>query len=195
MGRLDALNAKTLLWVVDDVLEPSTCEQLIDEIEAAHPKTVRSSSPLGTVRKNDRHIVTRPELALRVFERIRDVLPSPLVSMRPVSANECLRFYRYRAGDFFKPHQDTHFVRSRDERTLLSVVVYLNEGFEGGETEFCDAGRVVEPRPGRAAVFGHRMVHASRPMISGVKYAFRSDVMYRRETSERLAAASGTCGS
>ena len=37
---------------------------------------------------------------------------------------------------------------------------------------------VVVPRAGRVAVFQHKLRHEGRPVLSGIKYAMRSDVIY-----------------
>jgi hypothetical protein len=60
--------------------------------------------------------------------------------------------------------------------------VYLNEGFEGGET-IVDQTRI-EPRQGLALFFGHRILHKGMPVIAGRKYVLRTDVMFRRRSSE-----------
>ena len=44
------------------------------------------------------------------------------------------------------------------------------------------------PRCGRVAVFQHKLRHEGRPVVSGVKYAMRTDVIY--EASEPI----GTTG-
>lgn len=64
-------------------------------------------------------------------------------------------------------------------------MVYLNEGFRGGETSFDDtysdepfeAFRVV-PRTGTAVAFLHHVHHKGEPVGRGRKYALRTDVMY-----------------
>jgi hypothetical protein len=55
-------------------------------------------------------------------------------------------------------------------------MVYLNEGFAGGETAFLD--RVVTPRTGRALIFRHELPHEGRPVERGLKYALRTDIMF-----------------
>jgi predicted 2-oxoglutarate/Fe(II)-dependent dioxygenase YbiX len=180
MGRLDALNDPSLLYVAEGTLSAAECAAQIARIEGAHPYLTTDRSGVETVRHNARAVVNDPGLAELIFGRIRSQIPPALVEMVPVGANECIRYYRYQAGDFFKPHQDTHFVRNREERSLLSVVVYLNADFEGGEVTFPALNRTLRPAPGLAVIFGHRMLHESRPILQGTKYAFRSDVMYRR---------------
>lgn len=39
-------------------------------------------------------------------------------------------------GQSFAKHFDGFFPRSETERSALTFIIYLNEGFEGGETVF-----------------------------------------------------------
>ena len=59
-------------------------------------------------------------------------------------------------------------------------MVYLNEGFAGGETRFHDYEVDVVPRTGMALLFQHRVLHEGCVVTTGTKYVLRSDVMYRR---------------
>jgi hypothetical protein len=54
----------------------------------------------------------------------------------------------------------------------------LNEGFDGGETEF-EAQSIV-PKTGHALLFEHRLRHQGAEVTAGTKYVLRSDVMFRR---------------
>ena len=66
-------------------------------------------------------------------ERLGAVLQQP---WRPIGVNECFRFSRYHEGEYFDKHRDGHFVRTPDEISIYSLVVYLNEMPSGGETVF-----------------------------------------------------------
>lgn len=39
---------------------------------------------------------------------------------------------------FFKPHYDGTYLESESRRTLFTILLYLNEGMEGGYTNFLD---------------------------------------------------------
>jgi hypothetical protein len=60
---------------------------------------------------------------------------------------------------------------------MLTFMIYLNDAFEGGATEF--KTEVVRPRTGMALVFPHRATHQGAELRSGVKYVLRTDVMYK----------------
>jgi predicted 2-oxoglutarate/Fe(II)-dependent dioxygenase YbiX len=130
------------------------------------------------IRNNRRVIFDDVELASELYRRL-GALPSPLCDMKPVAANERFRCYRYDPGQRFAPHYDGAFVRSDHERSQLTLMVYLNEGFGGGATAFHDFGVEVTPRTGMALMFQHLILHEGCVVTSGVKYALRSDVMYR----------------
>lgn len=100
--------------------------------------------------------------------------------MAPARLNERFRIYRYTEGQRFAWHRDGSFRRSTDEESYYTLMVYLNEGFEGGRTEFADHA-VVEPATGRALVFYHPLLHQGAPVVRGTKYVLRTDVMYLRE--------------
>ncbi len=63
----------------------------------------------------------------------------------------------------------------------MTFIVYLNEGFEGGETSFEHNGGQLNviPKTGMALVFVHHRCHTGAEVVSGRKYVLRSDVMYR----------------
>ena len=56
--------------------------------------------------------------------------------------------------------------------------MYLNEGFEGGETEFVIPHEIIEPLGGTMLLFAHSQLHKGNPVPNGIKYVLRTDVMY-----------------
>ena len=58
-------------------------------------------------------------------------------------------------------------------------MVYLNEDFDGGETDFPEQGRRVIPKTGSALWFQHMLLHSGERVARGCKYVLRSDVLYR----------------
>jgi hypothetical protein len=73
-----------------------------------------------------------------------------------------------------------HWFRPNDcQVTLHTVLAYFNDNFTGGETVFQEQfDQTVVPKTGMVAVFQHKLRHEGRPVLHGVKYAMRSDVIY-----------------
>src|SRR6266436_493544 len=97
-------------------------------------------------------------------------------SRQALGLNERLRFYRYGPDQQFAAHVDGSFVRANGERSLLTFMVYLNDGFEGGETKFTET--TIQPRKAMALIFRHELLHEGAAVTSGRKYVLRSDVMF-----------------
>ncbi len=173
-----------LAFTLPGVMPSAECERLIERIEALGPDDAPVSTAAGIVmrpdvRNNKRVMFDDEELARALFDRVAASLPASLCEMKPVGLNERFRCYRYEPGQRFAPHRDGSFERSREERSLMTFMVYLNDGFSGGETTFLDYDEVVIPSTGSALLFQHMLVHEGSVVRTGVKYVLRSDVMFR----------------
>ena len=105
------------------------------------------------------------------------LLPPTVVTVAGVHVP--VRIYRYQVGQHFGVHQDQSYAADERTRSLLTFMVYLNDDFGGGETEFVDLKRTVVPKTGAALLFQHMLLHAGATVTSGIKYVLRSDVLYR----------------
>lgn len=174
-----------------EALRREECEALLERAEALGFEDAPITTPWGfvrapEVRDNTRVLLDDPALAAALWERVREALPARVGNWRVVGLNERFRFYRYAQGQKFAWHRDGAFRRSPEERSVLTLLFYLNEGFEGGATEFelYEPLRVV-PRQGAALAFEHRVLHQGAPVLRGRKDVLRTDVMARFEGPAR----------
>jgi predicted 2-oxoglutarate/Fe(II)-dependent dioxygenase YbiX len=89
-----------------------------------------------------------------------------------------LRIYRYEVGHHFGLHSDQSYTRD-NARSLLTLLLYLDDDFDGGETEFPEQGLTVAPCTGDSLWFQHAVLHAGKPVTRGIKHVLRTDVLYR----------------
>lgn len=127
-------------------------------------------------RNNDRAIVDDVGLAKWLWSRVEGFVPRMLAGRSVRGLNERLRFYRYAPGQRFSWHWDGSFARANGEASQLTFMIYLNEGYEGGQTQFESVA--VAGKLGMALLFEHELIHEGSEVTSGVKYVLRSDVMY-----------------
>lgn len=175
-----------VLWTVPELFTLAECAAFIARIEAAAPSlapitTRRGPQMRPDIRNNDRAVFDDPEVSALLLARIRGHAPEEMLGARLCGANERIRCYRYGPGQRFAPHYDGAFVRDEHEQSLISFLVYLNEGFVGGETHFLHLGRTIVPRAGMALLFQHRVLHEGAEVREGTKYVLRSDLMYRTD--------------
>lgn len=79
------------------------------------------------------------------------------------------KFYirKYDVGAYMGPHIDV----SRKEKSTVSMVIYLNDNYEGGKINFPELGLSVKPEAGSAVVFeSSSILHEPEATKSGVKY-------------------------
>lgn len=93
-----------------------------------------------------------------------------------LAANDVIMAGIYKPGDSFGIHKDTglFFDLANRKKTQYTLLIYLNDGFEGGNTIFYDTDtwevtRVVKPERGKALIFDIDLWHAGEPLVSGSK--------------------------
>lgn len=207
-GRSVSVEGVPGATVVQDVLSADECEQLIAGCEKMGFTKAPLSTSSGSVmrpdlRDNDRVMFEFDDETLgRLAKRVSGALPKRVYTWvldEEAPLNERIRVYRYAAHQKFAPHFDGAFSRSRSKTSMLTMLVYLNEGFEGGTTTFFPDGCLdlggrpgmvdpvdVLPETGKALLFHHGSSGLS-PLHQGTrhvsegkyKYVLRTDIMYK----------------
>lgn len=94
-----------------------------------------------------------------------------------VEAGEPLHMLRYAPGQQYRPHLDA--IPGLANQRAVTVIVYLNGGYGGGETDFPDLGISIGGAPGDALMFRNvgpdgradpLTRHSGLPVTSGVKW-------------------------
>lgn len=170
------------IWLIHNFLSPQECENLIVFSEQKGFEEAKVSLSTGAkmikgIRNNDRLIYNDPILAQQFWKKLCSFCPQQLDNAQAIGLNECFRFYRYDQGQRFKKHLDGRFKRNETEESRLTFMIYLNDDFKGGETQFEAA--TIRPKTGMALCFVHEQKHESLPITEGTKYALRSDVLYK----------------
>lgn len=172
------------IFTVQDFLDTSEREEFIRmaEQQAFEPApiiTATGAKVQGETRNNDRLVFDDVALASQLWLRLRPYISESLGNRSPLELNERFRLYRYVPGQRFKWHADAPFKRPNGDISLLTFMIYLNSGYEGGATRF-EAAKV-SGQQGLALVFQHGLIHEGAEVTSGVKYVLRSDVMFGAE--------------
>jgi hypothetical protein len=100
------------------------------------------------------------------------------MGMKLAGGNPRVRLYRYGPGEKHGAHWDTVVHLEGGVQSLVTLVFYLNDDFEGGETDFPELNQKIVPRRGRALLFQHRILHIAGAILSGEKFVLRTDILY-----------------
>ena len=185
------------IFTVSNVLSPEECAEYISLTEnigyTPAGLTVGQDEYMmaPNVRNNDRVILDDEQRAADLWRRIAEYVPATIDNWTAIGLNERFRFYRYDPGQRFAPHGDGAYRRRNGDSSRLTFMIYLNDGFEGGDTRFYLNHNYLElfdpnvvpdvsvvPETGMALCFRHELRHEGARVIQGRKYVLRSDVMY-----------------
>ena len=169
------------VFTIDGFLSADECTALIAQSEKrgyseAAIRTETGERLYKDARNNDRIVFDDQPLAADLFLRAQPLLPAELDGWAMSRFNERWRYYRYDREQQFTWHLDGTVRPGTGEESFLTFMIYLNEDFEGGSTDF--GWESVKPMQGMALVFPHRLRHQGAAVKSGIKYVLRTDVLY-----------------
>jgi hypothetical protein len=180
-----------LVFEISEFADIAFCNRVIDRatnlgFEPATITTENGTSVTPDIRNNDRVIFDDVDFAEELWIQVSRNFLKPFKGLTAVGINERFRVYRYVPGQFFDWHQDGEYSRSDGSVSKFTLMIYLNDGTDGGGTSFADvfsphvfADFTIKPAMGKALIFHHPLSHRGDPINSGEKYVLRSDVMFR----------------
>jgi prolyl 4-hydroxylase len=184
------------ILLIEDLLEPSLCSHIMQVAECCQFKPssilvnvvdtdVRSSDMLPLGNTGQQLQESTNQILLTKVRVIQDALFKHY-GVKFSQAEMC-SILRYKPGQSYKRHVDNLLLASRFQEVAngiptrdISIIGYLNDNFEGGETLFDRQNIKVKPQAGSAIVFPsyYTHPHQSLPVIRGRKYAFTSWLFY-----------------
>ena len=90
------------------------------------------------------------------------------------------RILKYQEGGQFEIHMDGVNKDENGNISTLTLNIFLNDNFDGGETDFFHEKKLrysVKPETGKAALFEHKQYHCGNKVCNGEKYLLRTDIM------------------
>eukprot|EP00300_Choanocystis_sp_HF-7_P041742 c8528_g1_i2.p1 GENE.c8528_g1_i2~~c8528_g1_i2.p1 ORF type:complete len:262 (+),score=43.17 c8528_g1_i2:100-885(+) len=184
--------------------------------ECTHPVVWRKwdTDPHAQDKVGKRTIYKADDVAGMFWKRIGSHVPARVTTIshgvlstwEAIGVSDRLKFVQYTAGQDFPMHVDGPKVISDDERSQVSVLFYL-DSTDGGQLQFFDppGGDIgmgaatkqeptyitqIAPEAGMCVWFSHKpYLHQSARLVSGRKYCIRTDIMYRRISTEPTSEA------
>lgn len=218
------------LFTIDDILSKEECEKLINiaNIKGWNDSSPSGGGHGRTgnedARDNKFCVFNDEKLSKDLMNRIEQYLPENLEFLgknvyfnsvtngkewKPKFVYDKIRIYKYHEGTSFPEHLDykvkRNVVKNDKEyiqQSFLSLLVYLNEDFDGGQTGYwpdhngihCRFLRNVEkqcnvkdhqvlitPKTGMAVIQDQNILHEGLPTTKGIKYILRTDIIHERE--------------
>ena len=170
------------IFVVEELIEPSLCEHILQITEQFNLKKAAIE-----LTKVDQQIRSNSSLLLdnkdSLLQSTNDLLLSKIAVIQKLLLQhygiafphaETCSILRYESGEFYRRHVDNLLLASRFQEVTqgvptrdVSIVGYLNEDCEGGETYFDRQDLKVKPKTGSVLIFPSFWTHPhqSLPVI------------------------------
>lgn len=183
------LSSNPLIRVVDGFADAAECRWLIDAAAPRLERAIVHSNKTGQPgvdpgRTNQFALFPLVELDV-VVELVRARIAAAIGA--PLPCLEVSQVLSYAVGEEFAPHHDyldpasmAREIAQRGQRAVTALI-YLNDGFKGGETRFGRIGIEFRGSTGDALIFSNvdptgrpdpRTEHAGCPPTSGEKWVF-----------------------
>jgi len=216
------------IFTLQNILTPEECLEVIKDA-TSHGWSESSPSGGGhgrTGREDPRtsqfSVIFKPDLAEKLWKKVLPHLPADLeylgenvyfnqttkgTEWKPHCVYDKMRIYKYQPGQNFPEHFDYKVKRSivtKDsevvQQSFLSLLVYLNDDFEGGETGYWPNSDHVHirfkregeknqkshqikitPVTGTAVIQDQNILHEGLTPRKGDKYLLRTDLIHQRD--------------
>ncbi|UXH46763.1 2OG-Fe(II) oxygenase [Rossellomorea vietnamensis] len=167
-----------LIVVLGNVLSHEECDELIqlskDRVERSKIGNTRTVDGLRT--SSSVFLEESHDVVTRVEKRVSQIMNIP------VEHGEGLQILNYKPGQEYKAHFDFFSASARPVKNprISTLVMYLNDVEEGGETYFPKLGLSVSPQKGMAVYFEYfydnqelndLTLHGGAPVVIGDKWA------------------------
>jgi prolyl 4-hydroxylase len=178
-ARRIELSSSPVVIHFPELLTPAECDYLIQRALPLLQPSVIVDPATGNLRP---HPVRTSENAM--FPWVFETPAVHAINQRLAFATgtqarngEPLQILRYRPGQEYRPHHDA--LPNTDNQRVLTFLLYLNSGYEGGATQFCRTGPTFAGQMGDGLLFRNTLpsgapdpsaLHAGLPVSSGEKY-------------------------
>jgi prolyl 4-hydroxylase len=183
-----------------DFLTEAECEHLI---ETAAPRVRRGGASgdkswMSQVQQSSTAFLQTDATIARIKQKLARL------SGIPLDQQEKIQVTRYDRFEYYGPHFDSlggsHEARQGPGNRICTILIYLNDDYEGGSTYFPEFGLRIEPERGKAVLFHnltaeadaqHPMArHVGEPVLSGEKWICNQWIRQRTVAQPPAARAS-----
>ena len=171
-------------------LDPDVCDEIVREADAQtgirHTvgKTDNGDMDITADSARKSELVGASSINVDIVSLVREIYGRLIQAHfnTEIEWFEAPEILRYREGGEYIPHSDSENWNGQArkwERKVdrdYSILVYLNEGYFGGDLVFPNFGVRIAPKRGMLIAFPSdaRYLHAAKPVLQGVRYALVS---------------------
>lgn len=188
--------------LLNNALSPEECAGLLKRAKGENFQDIHIGEGEDAIAKFNRAVVDDMELADALYDRVVSAMEdipelwerfseaswtkqTSNVPVRAKRLNKKFHFLKYSYGDFTVPLRDGSY-SNKEEKSYVSMQVYLNDGFKGGMTSFRGTKKHfdVKAKPGSILLFDQELRHEECEVVKGRRYVLRTEVVFAPHKSD-----------
>ena len=170
------------LSIIKGGIPASNCDEVLKLMEKLNfSKTLFGEKINTDIRDSFDCLIEDEVLQQSLWQSVKDHIPVVYNYRKSIGFDKHKVYVlKYNKGQYFKPHTDGWSFDKNGNRSLMSIIIYINENYKGGETVFYKTSETLTHKPGQGdiCIFDHKMTHEGRELISGVKYCVRFNALF-----------------
>ncbi|GAB3945810.1 hypothetical protein GCM10028805_15510 [Spirosoma harenae] len=160
------------VWVIDNLLTNTECGYLLIKALENRFNDAKDMHKYG--RYNQETFFKHEGLLNLIRSRLVSIVNRTTVAKFSAEyTTELFEFYLYKQEGFAKIHSDAPIEVGKNIYSNHTLLIYLNDDFEDGETYFKEANLRIKPKKGGALLFDQSLDHSGLKVTKGEKYVLR----------------------
>lgn len=152
MKNFNIISSNPIIYTFDKFIAENTRKNLINH-NLTFKKSRTRKINASNIRKSHVAYINDKLIEDQIYKNLKNKLHFKL------SKIEGLQIQKYEENSFYKPHFDVDTSHEKihdknlDQQRRFSIILYLNDDFDGGETYFPYLDTIIKPKTNRVLVF------------------------------------------
>ena len=167
----------TYCITVNNFLSKDECTNIIDRYkdQELFDGKIKGGTEVDTnYRKSKINFYNIDDVSKKVYQKVTELIKFQNSVFNPIVN---FQFTKYEVGDYYKWHLDYSSIREDLKNRYISVVILLNDDFEGGDLEYkTNLGGIdkFDKGVGNLFIFNSSIEHRVTEIVKGVRYSLVS---------------------
>ena len=169
------------------LLFPRNLDKSLKNVQRITDKNIKkgNNNYENTIRDCQRIMIDSLPFAKILEKKLEYFIPKIINNYKFQYVNPRFRFLKYEDSGHFIRHKDENYISKNNEISLITILIYLNDNYQGANTKFFSdsydkIGLSLKPEIGMVCIMHQNIEHEVPKIEKGIKYVIRTELMYSK---------------